>query len=187
MQTRNRFWVSHVFLVWWYFLFLEIFSGRKRSLCVTYLSIYDKCIFFLSDCSWSPSTEHKVSQVLNWSENLSFRWGKKSCILSDVSSRISCFFPIWDTNKYDLTWQQAKQSKDWSFSLSELLQWWLFSAESEVKNGKLLWAFFIGFSRNGSSYECSLYEYKQAFATQAVKFLEYRDGYWRIGLSFYIQ
>lgn len=108
MQTRNRFWVSHVFLVWWYFLFLEIFSGRKRSLCVTYLSIYDKCIFFLSDRSWSPSTEHKVSQVLNWSENLSFRWGKKSCILSDVSSRISCFF-LFETQT-NMTWHGNRQS-----------------------------------------------------------------------------
>lgn len=57
----------------------------------------------------------------------------------------------------------------------------LFSAESEVKSPKPLQVFRMGFQ----GMTPHIQDYKQAFATQVVKFLEYKDGYWRIGLSFY--
>lgn len=44
----------------WCFLFPVTLRWRKRSLCVTYPCIYDKCIFFISAHSWSPFIEYKV-------------------------------------------------------------------------------------------------------------------------------
>lgn len=49
----------------------------------------------------------------------------------------------------------------------------LFSAESEVKSPKPLQVFLMGFQ----GMTPQIQDYKQAFATQVVKFLEYKDGY----------